>query len=123
MKSNPYRVASMLILGTLALATADLAVSQGTDGGPSAADQGNEVGLQEIVVTAEKRSERINDVPISITAVTGDRLQSQGITDLAELTKVVPGFTYQASAYGNPIYTIRGIGFDAGAGDRGVSLN
>jgi iron complex outermembrane recepter protein len=111
MKNNPYRVASVLILGTLALATADLAASQGTDGGPSAAAQENEVGLQEIVVTAEKRSERINDVPISITAVTGDRLQSQGITGTAELTKVVPGFTYQASAYGNPIYTIRGIGF------------
>jgi iron complex outermembrane recepter protein len=80
-------------------------------GPATTAAQPEDQGLAEIVVTAQKRSEKINDVPISITAATGEQLQSLGITDTSQLTKLVPGFTYQATAYGNPIYTIRGIGF------------
>lgn len=71
--------------------------------------------LQEIVVTAQKRSERLVDVPLSITAASGDQLAKQGITDTAALTKLVPGFTYQQSNYGTPIFTIRGIGYQDGA--------
>lgn len=66
--------------------------------------------LQEIVVTAQKRSERISDVPLSITAETGAELAKQGITNPAGLEKVVPGFIFTQSAYAAPIYTIRGIG-------------
>ena len=66
--------------------------------------------LQEIIVTAEKRAERVNDVPLSITAATGEQLQDLGITSPAALTKIVPGFIFTQSAYNAPIYTIRGIG-------------
>ena len=34
-----------------------------------------------------------------------------GVTDAAQLTKLVPGFTYNETAYGVPVFTIRGIGF------------
>jgi outer membrane receptor protein involved in Fe transport len=64
----------------------------------------------EIIVTAQKRAERIQDVPVSITALTGGQLARQGINNAADLAKVVPGFTFQNSAYGVPIFTIRGIG-------------
>jgi outer membrane receptor protein involved in Fe transport len=64
----------------------------------------------DIIVTAQKRSERLQDVPISITAVSGDQLARQGIVNTADLAKIVPGFTFQNSAYGVPIFTIRGIG-------------
>jgi len=66
--------------------------------------------IQEIIVTAQKRSQRLLDVPISITAVSGDQLAQQGITTTADLQKAVPGFTYALSALGGPVYTIRGIG-------------
>jgi iron complex outermembrane recepter protein len=80
--------------------------------------------LQEITVTAEKRSEPINDVAMSITAATGAQLTKMGITDSGELTKIVPGFTYQESTYGTPIYSIRGMGFvDPSMGaDPGVTI-
>jgi len=68
-------------------------------------------GLQEIVVTAQKRSERVNDVPLSITAVTGTSLQEQGVTSPSDLERVVPGFTFQPSSRMAPVYSIRGIGF------------
>jgi outer membrane receptor protein involved in Fe transport len=68
-------------------------------------------GLQEIVVTAQKRSENVNKVGISIDAITGDALQNMGISNAADLVKVVPGFNFTPSPYGPPVYTLRGIGF------------
>jgi len=68
--------------------------------------------LEEIVVTAQKRSERLNDVPVSITAATGEQLVNAGVASPADLAKVVPGFTYRPSDYGTPVFYIRGVGFN-----------
>src|SRR5712671_1536101 len=67
--------------------------------------------LAEILVTAEKRSERLADVPLSITAQNAEELTKVGVHDVSDLEKVVPGFAYTQSVYGAPIFTIRGIGF------------
>ncbi len=67
--------------------------------------------LAEILVTAEKRSERLADVPLSITAQNAEELTKVGVHDVSDLEKVVPGFAFTQSVYGAPIYTIRGIGF------------
>src|SRR3546814_987408 len=48
-------------------------------------------GFEEIVVTAQKRSENIRDVPISITALTPNNLEKTGITNIVGLTAAVPG--------------------------------
>jgi iron complex outermembrane receptor protein len=76
--------------------------------GSAAADSDS---LVEIVVTAQKRSERLQDVPMSITAADAQRLQSLGITNTGDLGKLVPGFTAQKTLTGLPVYFIRGIGF------------
>ena len=68
--------------------------------------------LQEIVVTAEKRSESINKVGASVIAVSGQELTDTGVVDASDLQKVVPGFTFSESNRGTPVYAIRGIGFD-----------
>jgi len=67
--------------------------------------------LEEVIVTAQKRSERIQDVPMSITAVSRDELSKEGVFGPADLEKVAPGFTYRQSQNGTPVYAIRGIGF------------
>jgi len=69
------------------------------------------VSVAEVVVTAEKRTESINKVGMSIQAETGDHLLQLGITTTADLTRVVTGLTYTPSFGGTPIYTIRGVGF------------
>ena len=71
--------------------------------------QNNEI--QEVVVTAQKRSERDIDVPLAITSASGVQLAALGIDTPADLATITPGFTYRPSAYGNPVYTIRGVGF------------
>jgi outer membrane receptor protein involved in Fe transport len=48
---------------------------------------------------------------MSITAATGDQLVKLGVTDASQLAKLVPGFTFNETAYGVPVFTIRGIGF------------
>lgn len=73
------------------------------------------VGVADIVVTAQKRSQSINSVGMSITAATGEALAERGVRNVDDLVKVVPGFTYQPSPYGTPVYTIRGVGlYDSG---------
>jgi len=65
----------------------------------------------EIIVTAQRRDERLADVPLSITAASGEQLKAQGVTSPADLEKIAPGFTFQRSSYGVPVYSIRGVGF------------
>lgn len=66
---------------------------------------------EDIVVTAQKREERINRVGLAITAVSGANLEKQGIRNIADLALVVPGLTFASTNTGTPVYTLRGIGF------------
>ncbi|MFK7958087.1 MAG: TonB-dependent receptor [Lysobacterales bacterium] len=68
--------------------------------------------LEEIVVTAEKRSASVQDVPISIAAVTGDLLEDLAIDDLMGLYVQTPGLSFSRAGGEAQIY-IRGIGTDA----------
>src|SRR6266481_4396702 len=68
--------------------------------------------IEGIIVTAEKRRESINDVPMSISAITGDQLEQRGINSAADLQKVVSGFRYSEGNNGTPVYSIRGVGFN-----------
>lgn len=65
----------------------------------------------EIIVTANKREQSINDVGLSITALGGESLVDRGIGAPTDLGKVVPGLTVQPSPFNTPVYTLRGIGF------------
>jgi iron complex outermembrane receptor protein len=56
-----------------------------------ATEAADSASLEEIVVTAQKRSEKILDVPISITALSGDQLESAGVTGTQGLVNEVPG--------------------------------
>lgn len=67
--------------------------------------------LEEIIVTAQKRSENLQDVPISVVAVSAQQLKDAGVTDIRSLTVLTPGLT--VTSEGNENITtarIRGIG-------------
>jgi len=65
----------------------------------------------DIVVTAQKREQRLNDVGMSITAVSGKDLAAQGVTEVSQLAKVEPSLQFSPSNLGTPVYTIRGVGY------------
>lgn len=96
------RLASAL-LATTALGLAAPAYAQ------DATEDTGEVA--EVVVTAQKRAERLQDVPVAVTAVSGDALQARQINDTNNLVQAVPSLTMQQG--NNPTNTsfrIRGIG-------------
>lgn len=65
--------------------------------------------LGEIVVTAQKREQKLQDVPVSITAVTGEALEALKITDLRSVQSYVPNMAVLNSGV-NPVVFIRGFG-------------
>ena len=67
--------------------TVAAAVAAALAGGPALAQ---EQTLEEIVVTAQKREQNVQDVPIAISAFSGDMLQSKSIGDIGALTRFAP---------------------------------
>ena len=65
-----------------------------------------------IVVTATRRAESINDIPVSVQAFDGETLENLQVNDTEDLTAVAPSFTVSRGYQGVPIYTLRGIGFN-----------
>ena len=82
---------------------------------------GDEEGLTPIVVTAQKRPENLQDVPISVIAVGGDDLKARGIVNTAELGTVIPGLNLRVTNNAFLPY-IRGIGSNAGFSESPTSL-
>ena len=70
----------------------------------------NAAQLEEVLVTAQKRVESLQDVPIAITAVTGDSLQAGGITRMEDLAPALPNFQFAEAVSGSDNIFMRGIG-------------
>ncbi|MAW82804.1 MAG: hypothetical protein CMI63_21445 [Parvularcula sp.] len=81
-------------------------------------------GLDEIVVTAQKRSESALDVPISIAAYSGETLEERTLRNLEDISLVTPGLTLdQSGGFGGQTVSIRGIAPTAGAATTGFYLD
>ena len=71
--------------------------------------------LEEIIVTSSKRAERLQDVPISVTAVTKDVLERGNVRELGDLVKLAPGLVISYGTQpGNFSINMRGIGTFSG---------
>lgn len=71
--------------------------------------QDEQEGLEEIVVTAERSSERLQNVPLAVTAITSQALDSSGVDSTMDLPSVVPGLVLTTNQTGMQPY-LRGIG-------------
>lgn len=110
---------SKVSLVTLAMTIAGAAAAQVAPqpAAPAPARQSatpGEVSIEEIIVTANKREQSLNKVGLTIQAASGAELSQRGIAGVADLAKLVPGFTFTQSLYSTPVFTLRGIGlYDA----------
>lgn len=102
------------------LAAQDSAADAAAEAEAAAAEEDNT-----IYVTARRREERLIDVPLSVTALSGDDLVKQGVQDLTQIAQQVPNITLEVSRGTNTTLTafIRGVGqqdpvagFEAGVG-------
>ncbi len=104
--------AVLLLLTMLATATSGTAVADQAD--TERASARGDV-LQEIIVTAEKRTSTVQDTPISMTALSGDLMQQLGITTLSDVIQEVPGISVRTAGPGQTELEMRGLSSSGGA--------
>lgn len=101
-----FQILSMLLASSAAVpAIAQTAVPEGDIAGAG----------EQIIVTAQKIEQRAMDVPITISAVSGKRMEEIGVSDLDELSNYIPGLNIQEQSANNPGIVIRGITSDSGS--------
>ncbi len=111
---------------TLLLATASLialpAFAQEAAPPPPPVDA--EIATSEIVVTARRREERLQDVPVSVTAFSAEKLERSNVQTATDLKNITPGFTFAAEGGKDTMaLTLRGIGnLPLGEGTPGVVI-
>lgn len=74
--------------------------------------------LEEIIVTAQKRAQRLADVPITVTALNAASLERAKVTDLADIADLTPGLSFESIGLRSPFIFMRGAGtgaFDIGS--------
>lgn len=103
------RYVMLLASSSLVLSTTAMAQTE-PNARPAAQDT---TAVADILVTARKRTERLQDVPISVNVTTGEELASQDVRNLEALSGSVPNLHIQATPGNNAIY-IRGIGSPPG---------
>lgn len=103
----------LAVFGPLSLAGALLSPTA------QAAEGGGEWVIEEVVVTAQKRAQSAQDVPIALNAFNEDMLEQMGVTDFGDLTKATPGFSLSGGSDAFPSPYMRGIGTN----DNGVGTD
>lgn len=97
------------LLGATVLAGAAIAAPAGN------APAENNAGLEEIVVTAEKRESTVQATPIAMTALSASDLTEQNITSIQDLVGAVPGISLRTAGPGQTEYEMRGLASSGGS--------
>ncbi len=117
-----FALSTALALVMPALAQAQTAEPQGartTDRGtpadpqvdPAASDPaGTDPAASDIVVTARRREERLQDVPIAVTAISGDAIKQQQLVVVRDVAAYTPGLNINSDSVGRAFVSIRGVG-------------
>ncbi|HVN45148.1 MAG TPA: TonB-dependent receptor [Steroidobacteraceae bacterium] len=121
--SLPLAAAWLVSLVPDSARAGDAASATGAAGpeAPATATGGAAPQLQEVVVTATRREEELSKVPISVTALTQDAIDSRGIKDFRDMVRFTPGVTIDDS--GTNAISIRGISSSGGAGTTGIYID
>jgi outer membrane receptor protein involved in Fe transport len=99
-------------------------VARGAEDGVTTGPLKKQGAVEEIVVTAQKRSEKLSKVPISITALGRSQMDKQGVRDIKDIARLVPGLSLQTSdVLGDTNISIRGIVSDTGAQTTGIYID
>jgi len=110
--------ATLMVAGMLAAVSPTLAWAQ------TATAPADDNVVPELVVTAQKRSENVRDVPLSISVLTGDQLAKQHVANYADLARSTPGLSFSNTGNsGLSRISLRGISSSQGSATVGVYLN
>ena len=81
--------------------------------------------IEEVIVTAQRTEESLQEVPIAVTAITGEMLEDKGVITVSDLQMNAPNVSFTPTNFGDNSFSIRGIGrlVTAATGDAGVSIH
>jgi len=120
-------VAALIAGVTMAGATAQAQESGQADARPVSQDGAGDYAYAPIVVTAQRRSEAQVDVPISVTTLSPDLLETSSVTALNDIARITPGLRFDSSGGGFFQPSIRGIGTavttSGGGGNVGIYVD
>ncbi len=116
-RPSPTLSLALLLASAATLAVPAAAMAQ--TGAPGTPDADDASGGADIIITAQKIEQRATDVPITISALSGDRITQLGVGDLDELSAYIPGLNIQEQSANNPGVVIRGITSDSGSAQQG----
>jgi iron complex outermembrane receptor protein len=111
-------VAAGSTLGLLACGSINLCAAAGETEGAAPAQN---FELQEVVVTSTRREENLSKVPISVTALTQEEMDTKGIKDITDVARFTPGINVDNAGTG--AIAIRGIASTGGAGTTGIYID
>lgn len=105
-----YKI-SFSSIGHCSIAAIAMAMVHGAAYAQEAAESAASASTDDIIVTAQRREQKLQDVGVSIMAATGDQLRAAGITDSKDIAKIAPGVIFDSTAGGslNANLTIRGV--------------
>ena len=109
--SQTFRIALLASVGSLSLCVPFAALAQAA---PAPADD-RAVVEADIIVTARRSDERLQDVPVTVQVVTGDKLSQLSITQADELSKLAPGLTLVNDNAATQV-SLRGVSWRPGSG-------
>ena len=104
------RISTLLAGVALAAMLPAAAYAAAPDGAAPAAATASASTVDEVIVTARKRDERLKDVPIAVTAITAQTLEKEQINTVMDAASLAPGVNINSDAVGRAFVSIRGIG-------------
>jgi iron complex outermembrane receptor protein len=121
LRSHLATGSALAIAVTLAALPAQASAQAAAAQPPAPAAQTDSGALTDIIVTAQRRSENLQEVPIAVTAVTADALRNNGINATSDLPQAVPSVQLTRSGPSG-LFFIRGVGTtNAAAGEEGAN--
>jgi iron complex outermembrane receptor protein len=108
--TRTIRFLGLSVACTLFATAVDAQNGASTSTGAPSAEAADAGGLETIIVTAQKRQENLQNVPISVKAITGDQMRYRQINTAVDLLTVVPGLEVNGTLGKNvPVFSLRGI--------------
>jgi iron complex outermembrane receptor protein len=108
-------------LAAALVATVPRLATANSPGGATESSETAAGALDTVLVTAQRRSENVQDIGMAVSAFDADTLLAAGVTDAMQLQTVVPSLTYVATGYAAQPY-LRGIGVNPSSGSSRRSL-
>lgn len=103
--------------------TISAAISMILAAAAAGAEETSPTNLGQVVVTAQKRAEKLQDIPMSVTVLSGEALERQSADNFRDLVAMVPGLSINSSTRGVTRLTLRGINTGGVASTVGVYVN